>query len=73
MSARYEELFKIFYNHRDQIDRVTFWGLHDGASWKNGSPISRRTNYPLLFNRDLTPHKALEVVLSIPTPAAAQE
>ena len=73
LSARYEELFRIFYNHRDQIDRVTFWGLHDGASWKNGSPIPGRTNYPLLFNRDLTPHKALESVLSIPTPAAAEE
>jgi endo-1,4-beta-xylanase len=66
LAARYEELFRIFYNHRDQIDRVTFWGLHDGASWKNGSPIPGRTNYPLLFNRDLTPHKALEAVLSVP-------
>jgi len=68
LAARYAELFKIFYNHRDQIDRVTFWGLHDGASWKNGSPVPGRTNYPLLFNRDLTPHKALDAVLAIPTP-----
>ena len=73
LTARYEELFKIFYNHRDQIDRVTFWGLHDGASWKNGSPIPRRTNYPLLFNRDLTPHKALDAVLSIPEPPKTEQ
>ena len=73
LAARYEELFKIFYNHRDQIDRVTFWGLHDGASWKNGSPIPRRTNYPLLFNRDLTPHKALDAVLSIPEPPKTEQ
>lgn len=73
LAARYEELFKIFYNHRDQIDRVTFWGLHDGASWKNGSPIPGRTNYPLLFNRDLTPHKAYDAVLSVPSQTVANK
>lgn len=67
LSDRYAELFRIFYNHRDQIDRVTFWGLHDGSSWKNGSPIPRRTNYPLLFKRDYTPHDAFGVVLAIPS------
>ena len=66
LAARYEELFKIFYKHRSQIDRVTFWGTHDGTSWKNGSPIPRRTNYPLLFNRDYTPHKAFWTVLAVP-------
>lgn len=66
LAARYAELFGIFYKHRDQIDRLTFWGLHDGASWKNGSPVPRRTNYPLLFKRDLTPHKAFDAVISIP-------
>lgn len=66
LAARYEELFRIFYKHRDQIDRLTFWGLHDGASWKNGSPIPRRTNYPLLFKRDMTPHKAFDAVLAVP-------
>ena len=66
LAARYEELFRIFYEHRDQIDRVTFWGIHDGTSWKNGYPIAGRTNYPLLFKRDLTPHKAYYSVLGIP-------
>lgn len=66
LAARYEELFGIFYKHRDQIDRVTFWGLHDGVSWKNGNPVPRRTNYPLLFQRDLTPHKAYYSVIAIP-------
>jgi endo-1,4-beta-xylanase len=66
LAARYEELFKIFYDHRDQIARVTFWGVHDGTSWKNGSPIAHRTNYPLLFQRDYTPHKAYYSVINIP-------
>lgn len=66
LDARYEELFRIFYKHRDRIDRVTFWGMTDDRSWKNGYPIPRRTNYPLLFNRDLTAKPALDAVLRIP-------
>lgn len=66
LADRYAELFGIFYKHRDKIDRVTFWGLHDGTSWKNGYPVPRRTNYPLLWNRDYTPHKAFYSVMAIP-------
>ena len=66
LTARYKELLQIFYDKRDKIDRVTFWGLHDSMSWKNDYPIPRRTNYPLLFNRDLTPKPAGEAILSIP-------
>lgn len=65
-AKRYEELFKIFYKYRDKIDRVTVWGLQDANSWKNGYPVARRTNYPLLFKRDYTPHKALDAVLRVP-------
>lgn len=63
---RYEELFRIFYKHRDVIDRVTFWGLQDAMSWKNGYPVPGRTNYPLLFQRDLTPHESFWRVAAIP-------
>ena len=67
LTERYSELFGIFYRKRDKIDRVTFWGVHDGASWKNGSPIPRRTNYPLLFDRNRRPKPALEAVLLVPS------
>ena len=66
LSDRYAELFGIFYDKRDKIDRVTLWGVHDGMSWKNGYPIPRRTNYPLLYNRDKTPKPALDAVLKVP-------
>ena len=66
LTDRYRELMQIFYDRRDKIDRVTLWGLHDGMSWKNGYPIPNRTNYPLLFNRDLTPKPAYNAVLGIP-------
>jgi len=35
LTNRYAELFSIFYKKRDKIARVTLWGIHDGASWKN--------------------------------------
>ncbi len=66
LANRYRELFEIFYQKRDKIDRVTFWGIQDGMSWKNGYPIPGRTNYPLLWNREYKPKKAFEAVLSVP-------
>lgn len=66
LADRYAELFRIFYEKRDKIDRVTLWGLTDDTSWKNGYPVPGRTNYPLLWNRDYTPHKALQSVLEVP-------
>jgi endo-1,4-beta-xylanase len=66
LADRYSELFGIFYDRRDKIDRVTLWGLHDGMSWKNGYPVPRRTNYPLLYNRDKTPKPAFDAVVKVP-------
>jgi endo-1,4-beta-xylanase len=66
LTKRYKELFEIFYNKRDKIDRVTFWGIHDGMSWKNGYPVPGRTNYPLLWSRDGQAKPALDAVLRVP-------
>jgi endo-1,4-beta-xylanase len=66
LANRYEELFKIFYNRRDKIARVTLWGVNDGMSWKNGYPIPDRTNYPLLWDRLKQPKLALKAVLNVP-------
>ncbi len=64
---RYVDIFEIFYQKRDKIDRVTFWGVHDGMTWKNDYPVPGRTNYPLLFDRNKKPKKALDALLNIPT------
>jgi endo-1,4-beta-xylanase len=69
LADRYAELFGIFYRKRDKIARVTLWGVHDGLSWKNGSPVPRRTNYPLLYGRDRRPKPALGAVLAVPSSA----
>ena len=65
-AGQYAALFRILWKHRDKIGRVTFWNLHDGASWKNNFPIKGRTDHPLLFDRTLQPKPAYHSVLAIP-------
>jgi endo-1,4-beta-xylanase len=65
VTARWAELFRIFYDRRDKIDRVTLWGAHDGLSWKNNYPVPGRTNYPLLFRRDRQPRPAFDAVVAV--------
>jgi len=65
LANRYAELFEIFYKKRDKIARVALWGLHDGMSWKNDYPIANRMNYPLLYDRNKKPKKALNAILNI--------
>jgi endo-1,4-beta-xylanase len=67
LTQRYEELFRIFYNKRDKIHRVTLWGVHDPMSWKNDYPIPNRTNYTLLFDRNHQPKPAFNAVLRVPS------
>ena len=47
---------------RPSVGAVLTWGLHDGQSWLNRFPV-RRTNYPLLFDRNLEPKPALIALL----------
>lgn len=49
---RYAALFRLFRKHRDDIQRVTFWGTTDRYSWKNNFPVRGRTDHPLLFDRE---------------------
>ena len=65
LAKRYKDIFSLFNKHSDKISRVTFWGLHDGVSWKNGFPIRGRTDYPLLFDREMKPKKAYDEVVGL--------
>ncbi|MEL7363447.1 MAG: endo-1,4-beta-xylanase, partial [Bacteroidota bacterium] len=65
LAARYAEIFEVFYRHRDAISRVTFWGVTDGDSWRNGWPIEGRTNYPLLFDREGATKPAFHAVVGL--------
>lgn len=64
LAKRYAGL-DVFVQHRDVIDRVTFWGITDGDSWLNNFPTRGRTNYPLPFNRQGKPKPAFDAVLNV--------
>ncbi|MGN0180961.1 MAG: endo-1,4-beta-xylanase [Candidatus Ornithomonoglobus sp.] len=55
-AAKYAELMSIYKANSDIIDRVTFWGYSDAASW-------RSAQYPLMFNGDFTPKKAYYAIM----------
>jgi len=61
-AERYEDIFEIFDSNKRDIERVTFWGVGDGDSWKNDFPVKGRTDYPLLFDRNHEPKPAYEAL-----------
>lgn len=63
LADRYADLFRVLVKHKGDVTRVTFWGVHDGYSWKNDWPIKGRTNYPLLFDRNYNPKPAFYSVI----------
>jgi len=65
LAERYAALFALFRKHRDKLGRVTFWGVHDGQTWRNYWPIQGRTEYPLLFDRKCQPKAALDATIKV--------
>jgi endo-1,4-beta-xylanase len=62
LAKRYADLFEVFRKHKEVVSRVTFWGVTDADSWLNSF---RRTNYPLLFDREGKPKPAFNAVLAV--------
>ena len=63
---RFTEYFEVYLKHSDKINRVTTWGVTDGDSWKNGWPVSGRTNYALLFDREGKEKEVVNVLMDLP-------
>jgi len=59
----YRQAFELFLKHREKIGRVTLWGTHDGISWLNNFPVRGRTEYAMLFDREMKPKPAFFAVL----------
>jgi endo-1,4-beta-xylanase len=73
LANAYANLFSLFLKYKDNIDRITFWGVNDGQSWLNGFPVRGRTNYPLLFDRQYKPKPAFYAVIDRKTKGSANK
>jgi len=73
LAVAYANLFKLFLKYKDNISRVTFWGVNDGQSWLNGFPVRGRTNYPLLFDRQFNPKPAFYAVIDTKAKSSANK
>ena len=65
LGRRYADIFRLVVKHRDELARVTFWGVSDADSWLNNFPARGRTNYPLLWDRQRLPKPAFAAVVEV--------
>lgn len=65
LADRYRQIFDIFLDHKDDITRITFWGVQNGDSWKNNWPVRGRTNYPLIFDRNWGPTLSYDEIVKL--------
>jgi len=63
LARYYADVFRVLLKHRDDVTRVTFWGVSDGDSWLNRG----RMNYPLLWDRQRQPKPAFDSVVTVLT------
>lgn len=62
----YAKLFAIFAKHKGLIERVTFWGLHDGRTWRRGQ-------HPLILDAAGRPKPAYAAIVNGAEQRASQD
>ena len=65
---RFREIFNLLLDRREVVERVTFWGVADGYSWKNQYPIIGRMDYPLIYDRNYQPKPAYDAIRALKAP-----
>ena len=59
LCAQYKMAFDVFEDYKEHISNVTLWGVSDKHTWRNSFPVNGRNDYPLLFDKNYQPKKAL--------------
>lgn len=54
----YKNCFALFRKYKQVLSGVTFWNISDRYTWLSNFPVRNRTDYPLLFDKNLQPKKA---------------
>lgn len=65
-ASDYAKLFSIFEKHKDVIERVTFWGLHDRRTWRVGQ-------HPLILDANGRPKPAYAAIVELVSPLPKQD
>jgi endo-1,4-beta-xylanase len=64
-AQRWADIFAVFSRHAEHLHSVTLWGVSDKYSWLNNWPVRGRTNYALLFDRELRPKQSWRRVIEV--------
>jgi endo-1,4-beta-xylanase len=67
-AQRWASIFEVFLKHSEPLHSVTLWGLSDRHSWLNNWPVRGRTNYALLFDRQLRAKRSWQSVIEAAGP-----
>jgi len=64
-NQRMLDMFGLFLQYSDVVDRVTMWGLSDNTTWLNNFPIRGRKDYPVLFDRNNQPKSVVAEMIKM--------
>lgn len=68
-AERYESIFRVLHEYRENISAVTFWGAADDFTWLDGFPVRGRKNWPFLFDEAHRPKEAYQRVARVADPS----
>jgi endo-1,4-beta-xylanase len=62
-AERYQQIFQLLRQYRDNITSVTFWGAADDYTWLSDFPVRGRKNWPFLFDENHQPKESFWKVI----------
>ncbi|TYA12068.1 endo-1,4-beta-xylanase [Paenibacillus faecis] len=64
-AERYEAVFRLLKEYRNEITAVTFWGAADDYTWLDDFPVRGRKNWPFLFDAEHRPKPAYDRIAAL--------
>ncbi|MCA1293408.1 endo-1,4-beta-xylanase [Paenibacillus sp. alder61] len=64
-AERYEAVFRLLKEYRNEITAVTFWGAADDYTWLDDFPVRGRKNWPFLFDAGHRPKPAYDRIAAL--------
>lgn len=55
---KYNMIFSVFRDYKNELSSLTFWNISDRRSWLDNFPVRNRKDFPLLFDENEVPKEA---------------